>query len=1390
MMEGRRLPYPGLRAYARDETDLFFGREGSVNEMIDRLAATRFLAVLGTSGSGKSSLVRTGLLDALELGLYAAAGSRWTIVECHPGENPLRNLALALLTAARGGEPGETEVDLLEAFLGRGPLAIVEWLADGNLPQDQNILLLVDQFEELFRYSNYAGREQAEAFAALLLESTRNNPRIHVTITMRSEYLGACALIPGLAEQINDGLYLARRMTRDECRQAIEGPAGVMGFAIEPALVTRLLNDLAGFAPWEADRESSQLQRLSRQADQLPLMQHVLSRLWQLAARRDGAERLVLRLQDYVDIGELQGAIEQHAAEVIAGLKESSRPYVRHVFRALVTGSSLADAVRRPRSFAELVAVTGARPEQVLEILDAFRSPDTNFLRPPLDQEIRDGSLIDISHESLIRQWRSLSAWFAEESEFGARWLRLVEAEDRHAKGQESLLGGLTLANLADWWDREKPNAAWAAGHGGRYDRVSAFLEESRRAEEAAAERERVRAEKQRTSLRRRSAIYFVLAVFSAATAVYGFYQARQALAAKADADGARVAAERAALEAEKAKLEAEEQRAIAEQNAEDAQEAQTRAEQQEQAALDAARQAEEQKRIANTNQSRALASLSQLELSQTRSADSLKLALASWPRAGDMEGPQLVSSTEALSLALPDFRAKVMFPRADYGLYTAALSPDGKRLALALWDNTVRIWDAESGRELRVLAGHTTPVTDIVFSDDGKHIVTVAGYHMSVYYQDDYTPRLWDIETGTSVELSGHTNAVTAVDRSPDGKLLATSAMDGTLRLWDMATGAPLLSLSDTDAVMSVKFSADGRYLAAGNWPGVGKVWKIDAAAPRADLVATTTALSEPIRWLAISPDGTTLALAGSYGYRVAVWDIPSDTVVTNFTANGVVNAGSFSPDAKLLALATTSGLSVYDTENWADTGKFQTDAYYYGGDKVEFSPDGARLLASSGSTTTIWNVAAGTPAAKLDSYGTVTAARFAVDGRLALTASTDGTARLWDGTLGTAIGLFEPAEALIAIPGDDQPELRAFVPATVAYLTMHSGEVSSVAMSADGRTAFTASPADGRIGRVDLSSGAAMADAWVSGETLATIALSPGGTHAALVARNSRMSLLDVATGTTRPLDTGQVRPVDLGSNFSPRFSADGRFLAGRKNIGEFRLWDAKTGDVIADVPGPVKNVVSVGVSRDGGRLVVAAASPSRLLVWDFAARAWVNDIRVQTLAPTFAEFSPDGNFVLLATRQDGVEVWDLRTSNRVQTVGTRYQDYEVGTGSGYFNVAYSPSGDRFVAGTDGLASLHDGATWARLSNAGRALTRDGILRSAAFSEDSKHLALGYSDGTLQIVDISRLEQGDAFAVACERLGPDTALADIQARYRLGELLPICGASPPIAVDPARLQ
>jgi tetratricopeptide (TPR) repeat protein len=483
----QRAPYPGLRAFRREETDLFFGREDCTNAMVDRLAATRFLAVLGSSGTGKSSLVRTGLLDALELGLMAKAGSRWKIVDFRPGGAPLKNLARRLLETEHDAETPYIEakdVDLLRAFLARGPRAMIEWCRSGHLPPGGNLLLLVDQFEELFRYQDYAGREEAEAFVALLIESAREvDARIYVTITMRSEYLGACALIEGLSDAINAGMFLTPRMTREHCREAIVGPAEVCDIEIEPALVNRLLNDLANFAPWDSQDSNDQLDRLMRRADQLPLLQYTLNRMWQRAHERDPGKKVRLTIDDYETIGGLSGALNAHANQIFDDLGKQRAQVAEWVFRALTAGSTIADAVRRPTRLDELIQACGGDEAGVRAVVDAFRAPGVNFLVPefdPANPKLAPDTYIDISHESLIRQWKKLSEWLGAEGRAAQQWRRLI---DRFATGE--MLRGRELANLAAWRSETKPNAAWAKRYGGDYPAVIAFLDKSQRARRA-----------------------------------------------------------------------------------------------------------------------------------------------------------------------------------------------------------------------------------------------------------------------------------------------------------------------------------------------------------------------------------------------------------------------------------------------------------------------------------------------------------------------------------------------------------------------------------------------------------------------------------------------------------------------------------------------------------------------------------------------------------------------------------------------------------------------------------------------------------------------------------------------------------------------------------------
>jgi energy-coupling factor transporter ATP-binding protein EcfA2 len=317
-------PFPGLRPFTRDETDLFFGRDHQSDELVGRLARARFLAVLGTSGSGKSSLVRAGLLPALDGGLMVEAGSLWLMATMRPQDDPIGFLARALV---RGGVltqldlPDTAAVEIVETTLRRSSLGLVEIVRLGRLDPRVNLLVLVDQFEEIFRFADLARQrgteDEAKAFVKLLLAAAQKSEvPLYVVITMRSDFLGDCDRFPGLPEAVTDSPYLTPRLTRDELQSAITGPVGVCGGRIAPTLVQRLLNDV-GDDP-----------------DQLPILQHALMRAWDHGAH-DTPESRELDVTDLDAIGGMAEALSRHAEEAYASLSERQQAIAERLFKCL-----------------------------------------------------------------------------------------------------------------------------------------------------------------------------------------------------------------------------------------------------------------------------------------------------------------------------------------------------------------------------------------------------------------------------------------------------------------------------------------------------------------------------------------------------------------------------------------------------------------------------------------------------------------------------------------------------------------------------------------------------------------------------------------------------------------------------------------------------------------------------------------------------------------------------------------------------------------------------------------------------------------------------------------------------------------------------------------------
>ena len=508
-------PFPGLRPFEPDEDRLFFGREKEIDELLRRLRSTHFLSVVGTSGSGKSSLVRSGLIPSLQSGFMVTAGSSWRVAMFRPGEDPIRHLAEALdhsgVLGADGSEAAGTSHEFVEATLRRGSLGIVDAVRYARIPSADNLLIVVDQFEELFRFRRSRqidnSRDEAIAFVNLLLEAgSQTAIPIYVVLTMRSDFIGDCIEYPGLPDAVNNGQYLVPRMTRDQVRLAITGPIAVGGGDIAPRLVRRLLNDLGD------------------DQDQLPVLQHALRRTWDYwEAHHQPGEPIDIAA--YEAIGTLRNALSQHAEEAYLETSgERGHRIAERMFKALTDTFSDSRGVRRPTSILELAKICETTDAEVIDVVEIFRRPERSFLMPPSDVPLTARSIVDLSHESLMRRWTRLVDWAEEDRLSASFYMRLTQAARWFEEGSAGLWRNPELELGLRWRRDNHPTAAWARRLDESFDRAMSFLDRSEQ------ERLRFKAEQERERRRTLLQARWTAAVFGVLFVIAGVlaYIARQ----------------------------------------------------------------------------------------------------------------------------------------------------------------------------------------------------------------------------------------------------------------------------------------------------------------------------------------------------------------------------------------------------------------------------------------------------------------------------------------------------------------------------------------------------------------------------------------------------------------------------------------------------------------------------------------------------------------------------------------------------------------------------------------------------------------------------------------------------------------------------------------------
>ena len=1169
-----RNPYKGLRPFTEADVADFFGCTRIVDELVEALRQAldshaerpiRLLAVVGPSGSGKSSVVMAGLVPRLKNNVLPGSAEWLYLDPLRPGSHPIENLALAL---ARRLDRSVASIHAdLDDESARGLHTTASLL---SRTRDQRVVIVLDQFEEIFTQTTDV--EQRRQFIDLLnVAVTERAGPLLVVLTLRADFYHHGLDYPELWPLLEAHACTIEPMALDDLREVIEAPARLPDtqLTFEANLVGDMLFEVR-------DRQRAVVSAL-------PLLQFTLDQLFQ---SREGHR---LTEGAYRSLGGVRGALAKHAEDTYASLpSDAHRQLARELFLRLIDlGSGEGEVTRRRLAVHELDL---AEPEkrrvigQTAEIFVAARLLT-------ISAEQGGTSMLEVSHEALISAWDRLRRWSAENQAEQLLQRALTQAAQdwqERAHDGDLLYRGARLAEIEEWRGHEDVtlNALELQ-----------FLQASfelRDAEQRAVDERRekeLRDAQQLAGVQRRAArLLRWLAAVLAVGLVVSLVAAGVAVTQRAAADEATRAADAARDEAVR-----QQQVATSREFAATA-EGQLGVDPEVGVML-----AIEAARVLPTAEA-------ERALRQTLEASQVRLALAG--HAGDVlgvgyspDGRLLVSCGADGTVRVWDAQTGQQLRQMSHTqsgpVFSAVFGPDSRQVLTASADNTARLWDAQTGRELGDFEGHQSGLYSAAFRSDGQQVVTAS---------DDGTARIWDVQTRRELRtLSGHVGAVRAAEFSPDGQMVATAGEDGTARLWDVQSGRELREVRGQSArIGAVAFSPDGQTLATGGGDWTARIWDVGTGQE----VRQFTGHSEQVTSVAFSQDGQQLLTAADDGTAL-VWEADNGRQLVELRGRpGSVYRARFAPDGQRIATADADGsVRVYALSN-EDVRQLigHTDSVF----GVAFAPDD-RIVATAGgdSTVRLWDPRTGQALRTLTGHtGAVYAPSFSPDGTRLVSASDDSTVRVWD---------VETGNQLLQLNG-------------------HTGIVARAAFSPDGQRIVSAGR-DGTARVWDAQTGRELIRVRPNGGTsLWSASFSPDGRQVITTGEDATARIIDAQTGQEVQKLAGHTGPVVWAA-----YSSDGQRVLTAGLDGTAREWDAATGREVRQLLGHTGPVLSAAFSVDG-QLVATAGLDGTARIWD--ASSGVELWRLRHAGAVFGvDFSRSGDQVVTGS-QSGTkaQVWTL--------------------------------------------------------------------------------------------------------------------------------------------------